>query len=85
MEENPGNRQNLQSPEKSLKDMLKALMFLADQGTIRRDVKPANILCTSDWSAHPHSETNLRFVLADSGLSGSNYKLGHSVLEHHFT
>lgn len=84
MEKNPG-RQNLQLLEKILKDMLKALMFLADQGSIHRDVKPANILCTSDWSAHPHSETNLRFVLADFGLSGSNYKLGHSVLEHRFT
>jgi serine/threonine protein kinase len=76
MEENPGNRQNLQLLEKILKDMLKALMFLADRGSIHRDVKPANILCTSDWSAHPHSETNLRFVPAGFGLSGSARPLG---------
>jgi serine/threonine protein kinase len=64
MEENPGNRQDLQLLEKIFKDMLKALMFLAHKGAIHRDVKPANILYTKDQSA-----TGLRFVLADFGLS----------------
>jgi serine/threonine protein kinase len=64
MEGDPGKKLSPYWLEKILKDMLKALMFLAHKGIIHRDVKPANILYTQDLS-----KKDVRFVLADFGLS----------------
>jgi serine/threonine protein kinase len=64
MEGNPGKRLSPYWLEKILKDMLKALMFLAHKGIIHRDVKPANILYTQDLS-----KKVVGFVQAEFGLS----------------
>ena len=53
------------------KDILRALMYLASQGLIHRDVKPDNILVESmvDEGSKNKSAVIRKYVLADFGSS----------------
>ena len=53
------------------KDILRALMYLANHGLIHRDVKPDNILAESMLikGPMPSSVVKTKYVLADFGLS----------------
>ena len=62
-----------------LKDILRALIYLANRGLIHRDVKPDNILVESFTPKGPLNQSGVKIkcVLADFGLS--------KVISHHTT
>ena len=57
------------------KDILRALMYLANKGLILRDVKPDSILVESILIERPQNSAKQtkKFVLADFGLLPSSF------------
>lgn len=68
--------------ESVMKDILRALVYVANKGLIHRDVKPDNILVEPILKNGPTGESEVirKFVLADFGLTKVSFLQGRPFL-----